>query len=840
MTQPDQFEPVSAANYDSFAGYAATSQADYEEQNATAFGNTLGPLSGVCALMGQLPFMGGVAAVGGYGDTNPDTGLDIGFGDGMTNGVQVLADLLCGFLTGDSHTSGTTPFTLFEGVGKILTLLLDNPFTRGLLDLINASGGLVFDMLEGLLEFAGSLLGFFTGDLDPRQILETFGNMVGSLWEFVTGGISIGTEFLSDVIDAMVGWTFDILDDIPFFGPIIGAFGNVITGLIGGDLSFLGSWWDDFRGLFGNPGNLGSGNPILGAFGSIPILGPLFSVAGTFLSSLFGGFDASKIISGTFADGLVPGIRNIIDTIISALGGVGTGISALFTSLTRIPGVNIVTAILASIIPGLDATKITSGLFPQNRVFGLPGALSFINDVIMRITDAFFGFLLPTGRNWTVNEAAEAAIGVAATVAATSGGLSGAEASALALQRQEEYDQARLIAQYASNAAQYTAALRADAAALAAEAQANAGVSGFFKTITLDKTFSNLDPLPSTDFAATGPTTNDLVVRSVGSHGFSTQNYIGVETTRPAGTYFAILNHQYTVDDQSLSFVHGDATGDPAGATYAATLYTHSDAAHTVGAYCRVFTDFDVEIGYYTRSGSSYTYTPFEGGTHTGTPKSLDRVEFSNVGTTWSVEVDGVEVLSVVNANVTFSPSNRYAAVSIDREAAKKDAFNIYSISMADVINPVHLGSGAKMSRTSTSAVNIASTSGNPALFPTSYFDTVVSTTDDFTVDAANSSFTVDVAGWYRIVLRHPFGGGGTVAFGHVLYLNGAAHEYSGDKIPATSQGLSSTWTVYLEEGDQIQAGYTSLGAVTNGWGGGDTGSTKVYFTISLMNRSFK
>lgn len=123
----------------------------------------------------------------------------------------------------------------------------------------------------------------------------------------------------------------------------------------------------------------------------------------TFLSALIPGLDASKIISGqlpqTMVSGLVEGLQELynfiqetiiglvtgeswqelLDTIWQSMfGGSSTGfeISDVFTALTNIPGVNIVSAILAAIIPGLDASKIVSGAFSQSQITNLITDLS--------------------------------------------------------------------------------------------------------------------------------------------------------------------------------------------------------------------------------------------------------------------------------------------------------------------------------------------------------------------------------------------------------------------------------------------------------------------------------
>jgi hypothetical protein len=101
--------------------------------------------------------------------------------------------------------------------------------------------------------------------------------------------------------------------------------------------------------------------------------------SGTFLATLIPGLDATKIVSGVLATGLIPNItkamstdmQSMIDGIFQASnGGATTGntVASVKTSLLNIPGVNIVTTLLASVIPSLDATKVTTGQFPQSML----------------------------------------------------------------------------------------------------------------------------------------------------------------------------------------------------------------------------------------------------------------------------------------------------------------------------------------------------------------------------------------------------------------------------------------------------------------------------------------
>jgi hypothetical protein len=80
--------------------------------------------------------------------------------------------------------------------------------------------------------------------------------------------------------------------------------------------------------------------------------------------------DWMKALVGT----VTQDIQSQVDQIWQAIkGGSSTGnpLTSIKNNLLNIPGPNIVTLILSQIVPGLDATKITSGLFPQNQIANL-------------------------------------------------------------------------------------------------------------------------------------------------------------------------------------------------------------------------------------------------------------------------------------------------------------------------------------------------------------------------------------------------------------------------------------------------------------------------------------
>lgn len=106
----------------------------------------------------------------------------------------------------------------------------------------------------------------------------------------------------------------------------------LIPGLTGGlsGSTGLGSIFTDLFGFLGSPTGVGSGSPVLPGISSIPLLGGLLS-GGNILSSIIPGLDTSKITSGLFSISQIANLATL-------LGGFGTSTSILTQLLGVIPG----------------------------------------------------------------------------------------------------------------------------------------------------------------------------------------------------------------------------------------------------------------------------------------------------------------------------------------------------------------------------------------------------------------------------------------------------------------------------------------------------------------------
>jgi hypothetical protein len=161
-------------------------------------------------------------------------------------------------------------------------------------------------------------------------------------------------------------------------------------------------------------GNITSG----GLFDS----GKLSNVTGTIAGSLISALDASKITSGTFADGYLPDLGSLRDAVAQAIyGGSTTGYTAaqVKTALGVIPGGNIASAVAAAIVPSLDASKITTGTFASGLIPAI--AISGITSLSGYLTN------LTSGGVWSGSLTSSATVGGTAITTLlgniTSGGL---------------------------------------------------------------------------------------------------------------------------------------------------------------------------------------------------------------------------------------------------------------------------------------------------------------------------------------------------------------------------------------------------------------------------------
>lgn len=148
------------------------------------------------------------------------------------------------------------------------------------------------------------------------------------------------------------------------------------------------------------------------------------------------------------------------------------------------------------------------------------------------------------------------------------------------------------------------------------------------------------------------------------------------------------------------------------------------------------------------------------------------------------------------------------------------------------------VGSGGRMERISTGAVNISS--GSHAL-PASFFDNPGALTEDINRNVSAGTYEVTEADWYKITVHLATGTGWPNHFRLRLFLNGLADDYmspdttfgtnvlGGAEIP---EGVHGSWSGYLNALDEVEVGYDAESSALSALRGTASGKQS-YFTIS-------
>lgn len=567
---------------------------------------------------------------------------------------------------------------------------------------------------------------------------------------------------------------------------------------------------------------------------------------------------ASNLLSKGLVDGLEAAltefttrIKSLFDTIGGAVGATVEDIEARLAAIGADGKIDAAELWNIANIPAIAVSKV-SGLVEQLAAYALKSAVQTFMDTVggtvgASMTDVFnrLSKLSATGQingatgiSGAINEA-QTGVNAVRDAIANGLGLIGSGLTNLQVQ-----NQATLTAQIAAQAA--AAAAAANAQLAKSQGQQNAAGGGLNYTTV----FGGADgaALPA-EF-----TGSDLKVR--GNNG-----YAGIAASKPDGTYVVTCNKQCSTDDQSLAVVLGDQGGSPSAPEY--HLF-HSDSGYTAGA-CLKIDNGSATIGSYTRSGSSITFTAFSGGTWSGALGQGSLIEVHNVGTTWTLAVNGNTVLSAPSSAVTFGASTRYGGgfvmvrATVDqgwfRDTVTYDSFRVASITLSDYIDPIYLGSGATMAR--TSATNVTVATGTTAL-PNNFYSVVQAATPDIACNLTNGTMTPSLSGWYlaKVATKSNIFTNSTNSSGQAqpaIFVNstttpsklGLPQQYSRSNssdgsvdltIPVLA--LSDSVPIYLNAGDVVRAGQVIGSNASTRQVTGDSAGTATYFSLSLLNRS--
>lgn len=467
MTQPDGLEPTGAANYDSFAGFANTTQAEWEARMRDGIDTHFSPWSGICLMLESIPFLGDLIRMAGGTD-----GKNFGVIEAIFNGLFGFAESLCTMILGTGEPSaGTTPTTILGGAGGIFGQITNSPLFTGLLDLAESTGNLVSDIIDGFMKFANLLCGIVTGNpapnpdgTTPQTIISGFTGVFDLITgsSFITGFIDLAQQsgtFVLQILDGIVNFIDQIWEmfaalipgDLGLSSPLglLDLFSTWLTpildfveSIMGVGLDVIGAFFHimtDIVSIFGAPLGLGTGSVSFGSLASIPFLAPLQSLINIFTGSsgglLSGVTNAWTNLLSLFNIG---SLASLATSPASFLGTIPTVITGFASAILNPIGffANLILGLIPGYqIPPLDGSKITSGV----------------------IGDSYTG--IEEFRNAIEN-------GLAGTT-----GASGATNASLQAQASQ-------TATTASGALQAAAQMNAALAAQAAYVAANAGVGG--------------------------------------------------------------------------------------------------------------------------------------------------------------------------------------------------------------------------------------------------------------------------------------------------------------------------------------------------------------------------
>jgi hypothetical protein len=828
---------------------------------------------------------------------------------GMSSGAQGIVDGIYqavngGTSTGNTAASVKTGLLAFPGAnltGSVASSLLSGVLGAGLIPTLDGSkigsGTVASSFLPSTAWFSSIASSLLSGTIAAGLIPTLDGSKIGS--GTVASTYLPSTAWFSSIASSLLSGTIaaGIIPSLDASKLTTGVLGtgripDITLGMSSGAQSVVDSIYQAINGGTSTGNTAASVKTGLLAFPGANLTG---SVASSLLSGVLGAglipsLDASKLTTGVLGTGRIPdvtlgmssGAQGIVDGIYQAVnGGTSTGNTAasVKSNLLAFPGANLTGSVASSLlsgvlgaglIPTLDGSKIGSGVvgsgfLPTTPWFSSIASSLLSGTIAAGIIPTIDGSKIGSGTvssaylpstSWFSSIPASSLTGTITETVTGLGTLRDSilnglfNASSSGYTNAQAQQQAATVAQTASAA--LTSAAQANQAVAAIQGQANSNntTGGIYKNISPSGTDGTA--LSGTDFASTGPTSGDLLIRGNNS-------FIGIKSGNASNTvgYFAILNYAFTTDNQSIAVALGDQGAYDAAYT---TLYLHADTAGTVGAYCRISND-KIDIGSFTRTGSTYVYTSF-GNTTSVSPSQGNRVEFRNNGTTWQVQLGNSVVLQVTNASVTFSAARRTAMISMDRQhssgffgwgSGDYDSFRIAGIILSDYVIPTYVGSGARMYRTNTAVVTLSAAVSTDTLLSTgSFFGVTGESTADITVDLTNGKFTVANAGWYMIsahvgITLSTVQSSETIV-APILFKNGASFQHGNSTNAGNASGgtgapggdLTGAWNVYLAAGDNVQLGYVYLASKSSNaqTALGEASGKRTWFQIALINRS--
>lgn len=231
--------------------------------------------------------------------------------------------------------------------------------------------------------------------------------------------------------------------------------------------------------------------------------------------------------------------------------------------------------------------------------------------------------------------------------------------------------------------------------------------------------------------------------------------YVSVPGSLANGIYHALSQYLFTTDTQSASVVLGDVNSNFGGQDYDTTVYVRCNPAITTGAYCRI-NKSRIQVGKFTRSGSTWTYTAFTQASLT--LKQGDIVRLKAWGDNYYVVVNGTTRLSVTDSGATVSKGSgfRQAAFSCQRSSNTfftDNSFKVASFAMADW-SPAGVDVSTpswQLRKGAAGDTTLAIAGGGSAAMPSGFFTVNDYATDVTVSNLGTGQVTITTAGWYEI-----------------------------------------------------------------------------------------
>lgn len=243
------------------------------------------------------------------------------------------------------------------------------------------------NLVSGIIDYIDGIVTFFFGE---NNILS---KVLASIIPGLDATVITTGKFAQDMIDGLDAAIQSIWDGI---NGVITDLGQLIHDLWYDPIGTIGQIGQNMvEGLGTALTNLGNGiSDLVSDLGQLlyDLWNDPVKVIANLLASMIPGLDASKIISGQLAQDMVNGLTTALTDLANGVNSALTNLGQLFYDLWHNP-IEVIANLAAVMIPGLDASKITSGQYAMEMVAGLNDALTNLGNWVQDVIDAVIGGL---------------------------------------------------------------------------------------------------------------------------------------------------------------------------------------------------------------------------------------------------------------------------------------------------------------------------------------------------------------------------------------------------------------------------------------------------------------